>query len=88
MATLSILALAVIDRLGDLARQGIDADNNRERAKERRNRFIGERDPASLVASSRLTLNETDNPFYQDYLIQLRKPINPRSLSKSNRLLW
>lgn len=88
MATLSILALAVIDRLGDLAKQGIDSDDNRERAKELRNRFIGERDPASLIESSRLTLNETDNPFYQDYLVQLRKPINPRILPKSNRLLW
>lgn len=88
MATLSIFALAVIAVLSDLAQQGIDASNNRERAKELRNRFIGERDPASLVESSRLTLNETDNPFYQDYLVQLRAPRNPRGLPKSNRLLW
>lgn len=88
MATLSILALAVISLLSDLAQQGIDAENNRERAKELRNRFIGERDPASLIESSRLTLNETDNPFYQDYLVQLRTPRNPRGLARSNRLLW
>lgn len=88
MATLSIFALAVISLLSDLAQQGIDADNNRERAKELRNRFIGERDPASLIEVSRLTLNETDNPFYQDYLVQLRAPRNPRGLPRSNRLLW
>ncbi|MCX7860172.1 MAG: DUF262 domain-containing HNH endonuclease family protein [Chloroflexus sp.] len=88
MATLSILALAIIDRLGELAKQGVEADHNRERAKELRNRFIGERDPASLIESSRLTLNETDNPFYQDYLVQLREPLNPRGLPRSNRLMW
>ena len=88
MATLSILALAVIALLDELARRGIDPDLNRERMRELRNRFIGERDPASLIESSRLTLNETDNPLYQDYLVQLREPLNPRGLPRSNRLLW
>lgn len=88
MATLSIFALAVIALLDDLAGQGIEPERNRERMRELRNRFIGERDPASLIESSRLTLNENDNPFYQDYLVQLRKPPHPRGLSRSNRLLW
>jgi hypothetical protein len=88
MATLSILALAVIDRLRLLADRGIDSEANRDRASELRNRFVGERDPASLIESTRLYLNETDNAFYQDYLVQLRPPLNPRGLPKSNRLLW
>ena len=89
LATLSLFALAVIDRLQAMAAQGIEADANRERGRELRNRFIGEaKDPASLTESTRLYLNETDNPFYQDYLVQLRKPLNPRGLPKSNRLLW
>lgn len=88
MATLSILALVVIDRLCQLAAAGVEAENNRQRAKELRNRFIGEKDPASLVESSRLFLNETDDPFYQEYLVQLRPPLNPRGLPRSNRLLW
>ena len=87
LATLSLLALAVIAKLGALADHGIDPDANTERGKELRNRFIGEKDPASLVESSRLYLNETDNAFYQDYLVQLRKPLNPRALPTSNRLL-
>ena len=88
LATLSLLALAVIAKLGVLADHGIDPDANTERGKELRNRFIGEKDPASLIESSRLYLNETDNAFYQDYLVQLREPLNPRALPKSNRLLW
>ncbi len=78
LATLSLLALAVIDRLQRMAGQGIDVDANEERGRELRNRFIGEKDPASLTESTRLYLNETDNPFYQDYLVQLREPLNDR----------
>ena len=88
LATISLLALAVIDKLRRMADEGVDDARNRERATELRNRFIGEKDPASLVESSRLRLNETDDPFYQDYLVQLRDPLNPRGLPRSNALLW
>ena len=88
LATLSLLALAVIAKLRAMADDGIDPDANRERGRELRNRFVGEKDPASLIESSRLYLNEMDNAFYQDYLVQLRKPLNPRGLPSSNRLLW
>ena len=87
LATLSLLALAVINRLEGMARDGIDPADNAERARELRNRFIGEKDPASLIESSRLHLNDTDDAFYQDYLVQIREPLNPRRLPKSNRLL-
>jgi len=88
IATLSLLALAVIGQLHALAGGGFDVDSNRERAAALRARFIGEKDPASLVEASKLTLNDTDNAFYQDYLVQLRSPLNVRALPKSNRLLW
>lgn len=88
LATLSILALAVIDRLWRLADAAIDPDANRERAAGLRNRFVGEKDPASLIESSKLFLNETDNAFYQDYLVELHAPLNPRGLPRSNQLLW
>jgi hypothetical protein len=48
LATLSILALAVIDRLGKIATGGKDPEANRERASSLRTRFIGEKDPASF----------------------------------------
>ncbi len=88
LATLSLLGLATIRRLVEMAETGIDPEPNRERAGALRNRFIGEKDPASLVESSKLFLNRTDDAFYQDYLVQLRAPLNPRGLPKSNRLLW
>ena len=88
LATIGILSLAVIGKLHRMADQDIDAERNRERAKELRNRFVGEKDPASLIESSRLNLSKTDDAFYQDYLVQLRAPINPRGLPQSNALLW
>lgn len=88
IATLSLLALAVIGYLQVLADGGTEPDANRERAAALRAKFIGEKDPASLVEASKLALNATDNAFYQDYLVQLRSPLNPRGLPKSNRLLW
>lgn len=88
LATLSVLALAVIAKLEDLARDGVDSEANRERSKALRNRFVGERDPASLLEHSRLTLNHTDDGFYQDFLVQLREPHNLRGLTASNRQLW
>ncbi len=88
LATLSLIALAVISVLRQMADRGQEPEANRERAARLRGLFIGEKDPASLVESSKLRLNETDDGFYQDYLVQLRRPLNPRGLVKSNRLLW
>ena len=88
LATIGVLSLAIIDKLQRAAEQDIDAERNRERAKELRNRFIGEKDPASLVESSRLNLSRADDGFYQDYLVQLGNPPNPRGLTQSNALLW
>ncbi|MFP4075837.1 MAG: DUF262 domain-containing protein, partial [Halochromatium sp.] len=88
LATLSLLALAVLAQLTALAEQDIDPEANRERVVALRNRFIGEKDPASLQESSKLFLNQTDDPFYQDCLVQGRDPMNPPGLPKSNKLLW
>ena len=88
LATISILSLAVIAKLHRMADREIDAERNRERAMELRNRFVGEKDPASLIESSRMNLSLTDDAFYQDYLVQLREPPNPRGLPQSNSLLW
>ena len=88
LATLSILSLAVIHKLHRMAAEEIDRERNLERANELRNRFVGEKDPASLIESSRLNLSRTDDAFYQDYLVRLRPPLNPRGLPRSNTLLW
>jgi hypothetical protein len=83
LATLSILALAIIKYLSNL-----DIQDDQQRARVLQHRFIGEKDPVTLIYGSKLRLNETDDGFYQDYLVQLRPPENPRGLKQSNKLLW
>ena len=82
VATLTVLALAVIAQLRSLPGSELEQRANAERAEQLRHRFIGEKDPASLQESSKLFLNDTDDGFFQDYLVQLRTPINPRALPK------
>jgi uncharacterized protein with ParB-like and HNH nuclease domain len=88
LATLTILGLAIIAKIKALAEHGVETDDNLERVQRLRNRFIGEKDPASLMESSKLSLNSQDDPFFQEYLVQLHAPRNSASLPKSNKLLW
>jgi Protein of unknown function DUF262/Protein of unknown function (DUF1524) len=88
LATLSIIAIAVINKIGQLAEQGEDTQANRDRQDILKRTFLGDRDPSSLSYSSKLFLNENNDDFYQSYLVNFRRPLNSRALSKSDRALW
>lgn len=87
-ATLSLLAIAVVKRLTDLVASGRDATDNQERAEILRRTYLGDKDPTSLLYSSKLFLNLNNDNFYQSYVLQLRTPPNPHRLSDSQKLLW
>src|SRR5512139_3031422 len=61
LVTLSLLSLAVIVRIEQMAKAGHETEDNRERARLLRERFVSTKDPASLQHRSRLRLNATDN---------------------------
>lgn len=86
--TLSILTLAVIDAINQLADNGIEPDANKERAEILMRQYIGQKDPASLRYSSKLFLNENNDAFYQNRLIAFKAPVSPRKLSDSEKLMW
>ena len=88
LATLSILAIAIIEKINELVQKEEHKEDNQERQKILRENYLSYKDPLSLRYSSKLILNENNNDFYQSNLINLRKPLNMRSLSKSNQLLW
>lgn len=88
LATLSIIAIAVIEKIRLLVEQEKEPEANRERQEILKRTYLSDRDPRSLRYSSKLLLNENNNDFYQSNLINLRRPLNSRSLSKSNQLLW
>lgn len=88
LATLSIIAVAVIEKIRRLVEQNIQPEANRERQEILKRTYLGDRDPRSLRYSSKLFLNENNDDFYQSNLVNLRRPLNIRALSKSNQLLW
>jgi uncharacterized protein with ParB-like and HNH nuclease domain len=87
LATLSIIALAIINKIDDLVKNGLKEETNTERKQRLTEQYIGEKDAVSLRYSNKLKLNENNEPFYKSYLVQLREPINPHKLSDSNKLL-
>lgn len=88
LATLSIIAIAVIEKIQRLVEQEKEISTNQERQEILKRTYLSDKDPRSLRYSSKILLNENNNDFYQSNLINLRKPLNVRSLSKSNQLLW
>ena len=82
--TLSILALAVIKNIQDLIENKIEPNENQERITELRRGFLGQRDAGSLLYSSKLILNESNDAFYQSRLLQLQQPVNEKTLPDSD----
>lgn len=88
LATLSVLAIAIIEKINALVKRDIDPVDNQDRKSILRRTFLGDKDPGSLRYSSKLFLNENNDDFYQGNLINLREPKSLRSLRQSNQLLW
>ncbi len=86
LTTLSLLALAVLKALEDLAQRAIQPEDNRRRAEQLRNSFIGYLDPVTLVPQTKLTLNRNNDAFYRDRLVPLQQ-LPQRGLRSSEHLL-
>lgn len=86
--TLSIVSLAVISKIKQLADDGIDKEENSERVELLMKDYLGQKDSVSLKYSSKLFLNENNDGFYQRNLLNYEKPRNIRKLSDSEKLLW
>ncbi len=84
-ATLSIVVLAGLRILQSLVDGNADKTENQERIEVLRRQFIGHKSAGDLVTKSKLKLNETDDDFFQTYLIQLRTP--PGTKKPSHKLL-
>ena len=86
MTTLSLLMLAAVAHLTDLAAPADLADPQHRRAEQLRSNYIGYLDPVSLVPRSKLTLNRHNDSFYQNYLVPLES-LPQRGLNASEHLL-
>ncbi|MDE2848803.1 MAG: DUF262 domain-containing protein [Gemmatimonadota bacterium] len=86
MTTLSLLMLAAVSHLTELATSDTPADPQLLRAEQLRNSYIGYLDPVSLVPQSKLTLNRHNDRYYQNYLVPLDR-LPQRGLNASEHLL-
>ena len=86
ITTISVLLLAGLSYLQDLASAGIDADNNLKRQSQLQSSYIGYVDPVTLVSHPKLELNRHNNNFYQTYLVPLEK-LPKRRLNASEHQL-
>lgn len=86
ITTLSVMILAALSHLEDIAASGTDSDQNRQRLEQLRNGYIGYLDPVTLVPRSKLQLNRHNNDYYQNYLVPLEK-LPQRGLRASEHLL-
>jgi hypothetical protein len=88
--TISLLILAVIQKIKNLEENGVAPSQNRERMELLMAQFIGQKDPVSLRYGSKLRLNENNNGFYQNSLVQFRPPssVIASKLNDSEKMLW
>ena len=86
--TLSIISLAIISKIKELASDNIEKEKNEERVDLLIKDYLGQKDSVSLKYSSKLFLNENNDGFYQQRLLNFREPVNYRKLIDSDKLLW
>ena len=86
ITTLSLLVLAAIAHLRDLAASDAGEDPDNRRAAQLRGSYIGYLDPVTLVSRAKLTLNRHNDGFYQSYLVPL-EPLPNRGVNASEKLL-
>lgn len=87
-STLTLIVLAIINKLKDLVNNGVEVEANEERIEILSKKYIGDKDPGSLTYSSKLQLNENNNSFFQSNLLVFRPPINVNSLQDSDKQIW
>ncbi len=87
LTTITLIAVACIQKIDDLAKKNIEKELNDERVKLLNSKFIGDKDPSSLTYSSKLRLNGNNNSFFQSYILTRREPATLRNFIDSDKLL-
>ena len=87
LTTLNILVLAALRLLQDQIDAGTDVAATQERLDGLRRTHIGDVDPVTLVARTKLTLNRNNDHYYQTYLVPLTKHLPKRGFKASEHRL-
>jgi len=87
LITLSLVVLAAMKQIKELAQQGSDAAENEERLQVLTDRFIGAKNPVSLRVDNKLSLNRNNSTYFKSICSNLDAP-TLRGLTRTNRLLY
>lgn len=88
ITTLSIFIIALIKTIQSLVSNNIDVEQNKERIEILSRTYLGDKDPASLMRTSKLHLNDNNNQFFSRYIIQMQDLRTKRGLNSSDKLLY
>lgn len=72
LTTMSLLILATLKCLKELADAGNDTENNIKRKENLLNSYIGYVNPVTLISDNKLKLNRNGNDYYSQHLVLLR----------------
>jgi uncharacterized protein with ParB-like and HNH nuclease domain len=86
--TVSLLILAVIQKIRQLIENREETSQNQERVELLMSRYIGQKDPVSLRYGSKLYLNQNNDFFFQSRLVQFKPPVLAGKLNDSEKMLW
>ena len=86
ITTLSLLVLAAIAQLRSLAGSDDERAPDNRRAAQLRTSYIGYLDPVTLVSRAKLTLNRSNDSYYQNYLVPLGR-LPSHGINASERLM-
>jgi len=83
LTTISLIVLAAMRLLGNLAGEGKTPDENRRRLAQLRATYIGYLDPVTLTTRNKLSLNRNNDSYYRDYLVALADHLPQRGFPAS-----
>lgn len=88
ITTLTIFIISLIKTIQDLVDKQEDVQQNEERIEILSRTYLGDKNPASLMRTSKLILNENNNQFFSRYIIQMETLKTTRGLNSSDKLLY
>lgn len=88
ITTLSIFIIALIKTLRKLVDQNEEVEANKERIEILSRTYLGDKNPASLMRTSKLKLNDNNNQFFSRYIVQMQDLKTKRGLNSSDKLLY
>lgn len=72
LTTISLIILATLKALQQLADNNIDRENNLKRKESLLNSYIGYVDPVTLISNNKMKLNKNSDDYYRQYIVLLK----------------